>query len=532
MTYEGTVANLNGPVMGETCNSTTPGTALEFLNARGRGPDSWMATMRTFAVWCFAALLFAHVAVALPQRGPSIKATGFNVDARTWSSWRGPLGTGSAVSGSPPTHWAEKAEQDAAKNIAWKVEVPGLGSSSPIVWQDQIYLTTAIETDRYGESTAVEAHDTRAKAPPMVVWEFAVLALNRDDGSVSWSTTVTEQVPHEGAHRTNSHASSSPVTDGEHIYASFGSRGVYCLNRAGEIVWSKNFGVMRTRRQYGEGSSPALYGDRLIVNWDHEGDSFLVTLDKRTGDELWRQPREEQTSWSTPIVVEVRGRPQIIVNATTASRGYDLESGEVIWSLSGMTENCIPTPIHAKGVVYLMSGYRGQMLQAVQLEDAKGDLEGSRHVLWTHLRNTSYVPSGALYNGRLYFLRGNNAILSCLDAKTGKVFYEGRHLRGLRSIYASPVCADGRIYVTSRDGVTMVITDGPLCKQVAVNRLDDAIDASLAIVGDKIYVRGQRHLYCIAERPGPKAGPAEGPHKAPNRDSGKAKASATELVEG
>jgi len=491
-----------------------------------------MTTMRTFAVWCLAFLLFADVAVALPQSGQSIKATGFTVDARYWSSWRGPLGTGSATSGNPPTQWAEKTEQGPAKNIAWKVEVPGLGSSSPIVWQDRIYLTTAIETDRSGESTAVEAHDTRAQAPPTVVWEFAVLALDRDDGSVFWSTTVAEAVPHEGAHSTNSHASGSPVTDGEHIYASFGSRGVYCLNRAGEIVWSRNFGVMRTRRQYGEGSSPALYGDRLIVNWDHEGDSFLVTLDKLTGDELWRQPREEQTSWSTPIVVEVRGRPQIIVNATTASRGYGLESGEVIWSLSGMTENTIPIPIHAEGVVYLMSGYRGQMLQAVQLEDAKGDLEGSRHVLWTHRRNTSYVPSGGLYDGRLYFLRGNNAILSCLDAKTGKVFYEGRRLSGLGSVYASPVYADGRIYVTSRDGVTMVIGAGPLFKQLAVNRLDEPIDASPAIVGDKIYVRGQRHLYCIAERPGPEAGPAEGPHNVQDRDLGNAKASSTELADG
>ena len=488
--------------------------------------------MRPFSLCCLASFLLVDAAIALPQDEPSIKTSVSTVDAQHWSSWRGPLGTGSAASGSPPTQWAEKTEQGPAKNIAWKVEVPGLGSSSPIVWQDRIYLTTAIETDRSGASTAVEAHDTRALAPPTVVWEFAVLALNRKDGSVCWSTTVTEAVPHEGAHRTNSHASGSPVTDGEHIYASFGSRGVYCLNWAGEIVWSKNLGIMRTRRQYGEGSSPALYRDRLIVNWDHEGDSFLVVLDKRTGDELWRQPRPEQTSWSTPIVVEVRGRPQIVINATTASRGYDLESGEVIWSLSGMTENTIPVPIHAEGVVYLMSGYRGQMLQAVQLEDAKGDLEGSRHVLWSHERSTSYVPSGALYNGHLYFLRGNNALLSCLDAKTGKVCYEGQRLSGLRSIYASPVCVDGRIYFTSRAGVTMVIGAGPLFKQLALNRLDEPIDASPAIVGNKMYVRGQRHLYCIAEGPGPETGPAEGPHSVQGRDLGNAKASSTELADG
>lgn len=483
-----------------------------------------------FCVLCSVAFgLFAGAAMALPQGGPSVSKRGPSVDAlQGWSSWRGPLGTGSAASGSPPTQWAEETEQRPAKNIAWKVEIPGLGSSSPIVWQDRIYLTTAIETDRHQASTAVEPHDTRAQAPPTVVWEFAVLALNRSDGSLCWARTVAEAVPHEGAHRTNSHASGSPVTGGEHIYASFGSRGVYCLDMAGEVVWSKDLGIMRTRRQYGEGSSPALYRDRLIVNWDHEGDSFIVTLDKRTGEELWRQPREEQTSWSTPIVVEVNGRAQIIINATTASRGYDLETGEVIWSLSGMTENSIPVPMYDRGVVYLMSGYRGQMLQAVRLEHATGDLEGSRHVLWTHQRNTSYVPSGALYNGCLYFLRGNSAMLSCLDAKTGEVLYEGQRLSGLRSVYASPVCVDGRVYVTSRDGVTMVISAGPQFKELAINRLDDPVDASPAIIGDRIYMRGQRHLYCIAEC----SDPPGAPHKTPQRDSDRASALTTEPADG
>ncbi|MAG54901.1 MAG: hypothetical protein CMJ83_01285 [Planctomycetes bacterium] len=472
--------------------------------------------MLTFAARCLAPLLFVGAAIALPQ---SERPTGSTEDTRHWSSWRGPLGTGCAVSGSPPTQWAEKTEQGPAKNIAWKVKVPGLGISSPIVWQDRIYLTTAIATDRPGKvGDVLTERDRRAEPRPTVIYEFAMIALNRGDGSVIWQKKLVEAVPHEGGHRTNSQASSSPVTDGEHIYASFGSRGIYCLDRSGQVVWSKRLGVMRTRRQYGEASSPALYGDRLIVNWDHEGDSFLVTLDKRTGDELWRQPREEVTSWSTPIVVEVRGRPQVIVNATTASRGYDLKSGKVIWSLSGMTVNCIPIPIHVDGVAYLMSGYRGQMLQAVRLEDAKGDLGDSRHVLWTHQRNTSYVPSAALYDGRLYFLRGNNAVLSCLDAKTGEVLYEGQRLNGLRRVYASPVCADGHIYVTSRDGVTMVIDHGPTFKQLAVNQLDDAVDASMAIVGDQIYLRGRQHMYCIAERPAPTAGPGKESHQV--RDGG------------
>ena len=473
--------------------------------------------MQMLAVWCLTPLLLA--AVALPQNGQSIEPPGSSGTPPYWSSWRGPLGNGSAGSQNPPTQWAEETEQSPAKNIAWKVEVPGHGSSSPIVWEDRIYLTTAIETDRPGESTALEEHDRRSKPPPTVVWEFAVLALNRDDGSLIWQKKLIEVVPHEGAHATNSNSSASPVTDGEFIYAFFGSRGLYCLNRAGEVVWSKSFGLMLTRRQYGEASSPTLYGNRLIVNWDHEGDSFLVALDKRTGEELWRKPRDEQTSWSTPIVVEVRGRPQIVLNATTASRGYDLESGEVIWSLSGMTENTIPMPVHAEGVVYLMSGYRGQMLQAVRLADAKGDLEGTRHVAWSHLRNTSYVPSGGLYNGLYYFVRGNNAVLSCLDAKTGEVLYEGQRLRGLRTIYASPVYANGRIYITSRDGTTIVFGEGPQFQQLTLNQLDDDIDGSMAIVDDKIYLRGRRYVYCLAELPGPAPGTDDEPIKTQDKAS-------------
>lgn len=432
-------------------------------------------------------LALTSFAAALPQ------------EPAHWSSWRGPLGSGSAPACSPVTHWAEKTEDAPAINIAWKVEIPGLGISSPIIWQDRIYLTTAIATDRPGvPDVELEPQDQRAVPQPTVVYEFAVLAINRSDGRVIWQKTLADAVPHEGGHRTNSHASGSPVTDGRHIYANFGSYGLYCLDMAGELVWSKSLGAMRTRRQYGEGSSPAVYGDRVIVTWDHEGDSFLVVLDKHTGKELWRQPRDEVTSWSTPVTVEVDGRAQVIVNATTASRGYDLQSGDVLWSLPGMTVNCIPIPIHANGIAYLMSGYRGQMLQAVRLAGANGDLQGSDHVVWQHTRSTSYVPSATLHNGRLYFLRGNTAVLSCLDAKTGDVLYEGRRLPGLRQVYSSPIGADGRIYVTSREGVTIVVRDGPKFEQLAVNHLNDEVDASPAVVDDKIYMRGRRFLYCIA----------------------------------
>ena len=267
----------------------------------------------------------------------------------------------------------------------------------------------------------------------------------------------------------------------------------------GEVKWSKNLGEMRTRRGFGEGSSPALHGDTLVVNWDHEGDSFIFALDKRSGDELWRTARDEVTSWGTPLVVSVDEKPQVVITGTEASRSYDLASGKLVWSCTGMTTNCIPSPVMANGVIYLMSGFRGASLQAIQLDGASGELDDSESLLWTHSRNTSYTPSPLLYDGLIYFLRGNSGTLSCVDAASGEVLYEGQQLGNIRSVYSSPVAADGRVYVTSREGETVVFAHGLEFEELAVNELDDDVDSSPAIVGDEIYMRGSDHLYCIAK---------------------------------
>ena len=409
-----------------------------------------------------------------------------------WPSWRGPNASGHIDAAKPPIEWSE------TKNVRWKTALPGLGLSTPIVHRDRIYLTTAIQTERAGKADVDTPRDRRALPRPTKYYEFALLAVDLKSGDLVWRKKVTETVPHEGGHSTNSHASSSPVTDGSHIYVSFGSRGLYCLDLEGNVVWSKQLGRMKTRRQYGEGSSPCVFGNRLVLNWDHEGDSFIVVFDKKTGDELWRKARDEVTSWSTPLVVEVDGKPQIVINATTASRGYDLESGNVIWELGGMTVNCIPSPIYQNGVVYLMSGYRGRALQAVKLAGARGDLAGSSQLAWTYGQRVSYVPSALLYGDHYYFVRGNSGVLSCLDAKTGEPHYEGQKLGDVRSVYASPVGAGGHVYVTSRDGVTQVLRHGKRFVPVATNRINDEVDASMAIIGDEILLRGRRKLYCIS----------------------------------
>ena len=441
--------------------------------------------MRSFLPPCLALLLAS--AVVAQDRSATKPA-----DGPGWHTWRGPDCRAIAPDADPPITWSEGE----AKNIRFKVALPGLGTSSPIVLGARIYVTTAIETDRTGRGPARDA----GGPTPTKVHEFAVLALDRHSGKVLWHKNVIEKAPHEGLHPTATQASHSPMTDGEHLYVYFGSRGLHCLDLAGEVQWSKQFGQMRTRHNWGEGSSPVIHGNTIVVNWDHEDDSFVVALDKRNGKELWRKPRDEVTSWSTPLIVEVDGGLQVIIAATTASRGYDLANGKVLWTCAGMTVNCIPTPIHANGLVYLMSGYRGNKLQAVRLKGATGDVAKGNNLVWTHDRSTSYVPSSLVYENCIYFLRKNSGVLSCLDATTGKPHFEGQRLAGIRSVYASPVGAAGRVYITSRKGTTNVFKVGAEYRELASNKLDDEFDATAAIVGDAIYLRGRAHLYCIAEK--------------------------------
>ena len=253
-----------------------------------------------------------------------------------------------------------------------------------------------------------------------------------------------------------------------------------------------------TRRGFGEGSSPTLYGDTIVINWDHEGTSFIMALDTRTGEELWKVDRDEITSWATPIVVEQDGKPQVIANATNRTRGYDLATGEVIWECGGMTLNTIPSPVAANGMVYVTSGFRGNALQAIRLAEARGDITDSEAVVWQHDRDTPYVPSPLLYGDTLYFLKHNSSILSCFNSETGQAYYGRQRLQGITEIYASPVGASNRVYLAGRDGTTLVIKHGPTFEVLAQNVLDDGFDASPAIVDKEIYLRGRKYLYCIA----------------------------------
>lgn len=442
--------------------------------------------------------------------------------ATDWPTWRGSSGTGSAPGAQPPLKWSD------TQNIKWKAPIPGLGFSTPIVWQDRIYLLTAIETTeedpaaksaaaaptpppppKEGDAKAGEGKSRggRRGGPgggfgggmkPTKYHEFVVLALDRSTGKTVWQKTARREVPHEGKHGTNSFASASPTTDGQHLYAFFGSRGLYCYDLQGNLKWEKDLGKMRTRGTFGEGASPALAGDKLIVSWDHEDGSFVVALDKRTGTEVWRKSRDEISNWSTPLIVEVNGKQQAIVAAARRTRSYDVATGEVVWEASGLTENVIPTPVVGHGMVFLASGFRGNSIQAIKLT-ARGDVSESKEVVWHVRKSAPYVPSPVLSGDRLYVGKSNDAFLSCLNARTGEAFYQDQRLEGLRGVYASPVAANGYVYLVGREGAVMVIKDAPTFEVVATNSLSDRLDASPVMIGKELYLRGHQHLYCIAE---------------------------------
>ena len=418
-----------------------------------------------------------------------------------WPAWRGPLACGVSPTAQPPVTWSE------TRNVKRKVAIPGQGTSSPVVWGDKIFFLTAIMTDRAGTPTAVPRPDAEANAPaslkgsrpPGSVYQFDVVCLDRITGRILWEKTAREEAPHEGHSPEHGFASYSPVTDGVHVWAGFGSRGVHCYDVNGVHQWSRDLGRMTTKLMWGEASSPILAGDALIVVMDHEAGSSIQALDKTTGRTLWKRARVEDTAWATPVVAEVNGRAKIIVAATKRIRSYDLQTGDPIWECSGQTENVIPSPIAAGGLVYCTSGARGGEVQAIELGHT-GDLTGTKAVRWQVSRATPYVPSPLLYDGKLYICFMNRAAVSCYDAATGRLRFTEENLAAGKDLYASPVGAAGRVYIAGRNGATAVIRNSDGLEILAANKLDDGFDASPAVAGHELFLKGKKNLYCISER--------------------------------
>lgn len=396
-----------------------------------------------------------------------------------WGHWRGDAGNGVSNTATPPTEWSD------SKNVKWKVAIPGRGSGSPVVWGDQVFVVTAI--------TANAAADTNKIS-------FRVMCYDRKTGDQQWEQTAVEATPHQGVHETNNFASASPCTDGEHVYAFFGSRGLFCYTMDGQPVWERtDFGKMDSRNGFGEGASPTIAGDKIIVPWDHEGPSALYALNKKTGETIWKTERsDEPTNWSTPLIVEHNGKQQVVMNGQTYARGYDLETGNELWRCSGQTQRPCASAVADNGVAFVTSGFRGYYIGAFKL-DGRGDLQNTENVVWSKQQDTPDIASPVLSDGKLYFYKAKVGILTCVDAKTGTPHYTATRVPDLTNIYASPIAAGGFVYLTDRNGTTVVIKDSPTFEVVATNSVGETVDATPAPVGNELFIRGEQHLFCIAE---------------------------------
>jgi outer membrane protein assembly factor BamB len=440
--------------------------------------------------------------------------------AAHWPQWRGPFFNGMAR-GDAPTTWSDTS------NIKWKTEIPGRGHSTPAIWGDRIFLTTAIPvakppatpttmgapqgSNQFQGSSQPQGGGQQGGAQrgrggnvaPQVEHRFDVLCLDRKTGKILWQQTAKVATPHEGYHRAyGSFASNSPVTDGKYVYASFGSRGIFAYDFNGKLIWEKDLNVqMKMRLAFGEGTAPLLVGNRLFIVYDHEGESgsFIVALDKQNGKELWRSARDERSSWSTPLAIEHNGRKEIVVSATNKVRSYDPETGKVLWESAGLGANAIPVPVHQNGIVYVMSGYRDPKLMAIKL-GKEGDLTGSDAIVWSHTRGLSYTASPVLYDNKLYVVT-DNGLVTAFNATTGEPYYSQTRLPKAYNLKSSPVGTNGKLYLAMEDGDIVVLKMGEKFEVIATNHLNDQIFiATPVIAAGELYLRGQNTLFCISEK--------------------------------
>jgi len=416
--------------------------------------------------------------------------------AGNWPQWRGPDGSGISNEKNLPAEWS------VSKNIKWKTPIEGRGHSSPIVWGKMIFLTTAIEGEVVpGAKAAKHMMDNKEFIHPDSVGAnkkhtFKVMALNRETGKVLWDVVAFEGTPYDDRHRKSSYAASTPATDGKMVYAFFGSEGLYAYDYSGKLGWKADLGKMGTVGM-GTGTSPIIFENLVIVQCDEENGeaSFIIGLDKKTGKEVWRTARKVQVSWATPLLVKTAKRSELITSGTESIVSYDPATGKELWTHKGVESNAIPSPVANSEMVYLVAGFPAKIAMAIRL-GASGDLTGTPNVPWKYTKGTAYVPSPILYGDYLY-LTTDRGILTCIDAKTGEVKYEGGRVPVPATFTASPVAFEGKILLTSEDGDTYIVKAGPKHEVIGTNSVGEPVYASPAIADGRIYIRGEKNIYCI-----------------------------------
>ncbi|HET6975656.1 MAG TPA: PQQ-binding-like beta-propeller repeat protein [Pyrinomonadaceae bacterium] len=417
--------------------------------------------------------------------------------AGNWPQWRGPDGSGISNEKNLPSVWTPTT------NIKWKTAIDGRSHSSPIVWGKFIFLTTAIQGEVVAGAKAVTHTVEGGKEflhPDSVGADrkhtFKVIALDRESGKVLWQSTAWEGTPYDNRHRKSSYAASTPATDGKLVYAFFGTEGLYAYDFKGKLAWKAQLGKLGTVGM-GTGTSPILFENLVIVQCDEENgeSSFIVALDKNTGKEVWKKERKVQVSWSTPLLVRTAKRAELITSGTESVIAYSPETGEELWRHKGVESNAIPSPVANSEMAFLVAGFPAKIALAIRLGQ-NGDLTGTPNVPWTYAKGTAYVPSPILYGDYLY-LTTDRGILTCIDAKTGEVKYEGGRIPIPATFTASPVAFEGKILMTSEDGDTFIVKAGPKHEILGTNSIGEPVYASPAIADGRIFIRGEKNLYCI-----------------------------------
>jgi outer membrane protein assembly factor BamB len=419
-----------------------------------------------------------------------------NASAGNWPQWRGPDGSGISNEKNLPSEWSP------TKNIKWKTAIEGRAHSSPIVWGNRVFLTTAVEGPVVPGAKAVKHMDGDKEYvhPDSVGADrkhtFKVLSIDRDTGKIVWESTAWEGTPYDNRHRKSSYAASTPATDGKLVFAFFGTEGLYAYDFKGKLAWKAQLGNLGTVGM-GTGTSPILFDNLVIVQCDEENGeaSFIVALDKKTGKEVWRTPRKVQVSWATPLLARTSTRAELIASGTEAVIAYDPATGKELWRHKGVESNAIPSPVANNEMVFLVAGFPAKIAMAIRLGQS-GDLTGTPNVPWKYAKGTAYVPSPILYGDYLY-LTTDRGILTCIDAKTGEVKYEGGRIPIPATFTASPVAFEGKILMTSEDGDTFIVKSGPKHEILGTNSIGEPVYASPGIADGRIFIRGEKNLYCI-----------------------------------
>ena len=422
-----------------------------------------------------------------------------------WPQWRGPGGLGISAEKNLPTEWSPATKDTPAVNITWSTEIPGRGHSSPIVAGNLIFVTTSIKGEEVPGRKAQEHlkfdYSPGYIHPDAVDIEFKhalkVLAVDAATGKVAWERTAYDGVMFDDRHRKNTFASSTMVTDGERVFAFFESAGLYAYDLKGTLAWKKDLGGI-IKAGLGPGTSPIIYRHLIILQCDQEmgTGSFIVALDKTSGDELWRANRSTRRSWATPLVINTGTRDELIASGAEMVISYDPATGKELWRANGTVSHPIPSPVTTKGLVFLSAGSQSKVVMAMK-PGGNGDLKDSKELLiWRYNKGAAYVPSPIAIGDYLYLL-SDAGIMTCIDALTGERKYEGGRVPVPATFFASPVAFEDKILLTSEDGDSFIVEAGPVHKVLRTNTVGEPVYASPAIANGTIYIRGDKHLFAI-----------------------------------